>query len=105
VGQGVAAGAGEAWSGATPNSRPFQLIEFTVNSDAAYQTAFKEAQAWLKSHVGKEPAFSLLNSSHYAAPMVHSVGHENFRLLGADERYDGHRGERKIRGEFGIRPH
>jgi hypothetical protein len=35
----------------------------------AYQTAFKEAQAWLKSHPGKEPAFSLLNSSHYASPV------------------------------------
>jgi hypothetical protein len=69
VGQGVAAGAGEAWSGATPNSRPFQLIEFTVNSDAAYQTAFKQAQAWLKSHPGKESAFSLQNGSRYASPV------------------------------------
>jgi hypothetical protein len=44
----------------------FQLIEFTVNSDAAYKTAFKEAQGWIKSHPGKGLAFSLLNSSHYA---------------------------------------
>jgi hypothetical protein len=68
VGQGLSAVAAEAWSGATPNSRPFQLIEFTVNSDAAYKTAFKEAQGWLKSHPGKEPALSLLNSSHSGSP-------------------------------------
>jgi len=69
VGQGVAAGEEESWSGATPNSRPFQLIEFTVNSDAAYQTALKQAQSWVKSHPGKEPAFSLFNASRYPAPV------------------------------------
>jgi hypothetical protein len=69
VGQGLSAAAAEAWSGTTPNSRPFQLIEFTVNSDAAYQTAFKEAQGWLKGRPGKEPALSLLNSSHSASPI------------------------------------
>ena len=69
VGQGVAAGEEEAWSGATPNSRPFQLVEFTVNSDAAYQAALKPAASWVKSHPGKEAAFSLFNASRYPAPV------------------------------------
>jgi hypothetical protein len=69
AGQAVAAGGAATWSGPTAQSRPFQLIEFTVSSRAAYQTAFKEAQAWLKSHPGKEPALSLQNSSHYASPV------------------------------------
>ena len=68
-GQGVAASGEEAWSGATPNSRPFQLTEFTVNSDAAYQTARKQAETWLTHNPGKTPALSLGNASRYPAPV------------------------------------
>jgi len=73
VGQGVVAGEEETWSGPTPDSRPFQIIEFAVNSDAAYRTAAKQAEGWLKSHPGKAPAFSLFNASRYPSPVWYIV--------------------------------
>jgi hypothetical protein len=69
VHKGVTANAAESWTGATPRSRPFQITEFSVNSDAAYKTASEKAAAWLKRHPGKQPAMSLGNSARFPAPV------------------------------------
>lgn len=66
--KGVTAGGAETWTGATPKSRPFQIADFTVNSDAAYQTASGKASAWVKKHPGKEVSMSLVNSARFPSP-------------------------------------
>lgn len=66
--KGVSVGGVESWSGATAHSRPFQTTEFIINSDAAYQTALAKADAWVKKHPGKKPAFYLECSAKYPQP-------------------------------------
>ena len=68
VHQGVTAGAAETWTGATPKSRPFQIADFTVNSEAAYKTASGKAAAWLKGHPGRKVSMSLVNSTRFPSP-------------------------------------
>jgi hypothetical protein len=67
--KGVTAGGAESWTGATPKSRPFQIADFTVNSDAAYKTAAAKAAAWLKGHPGKKVALSLVNAARFPSPV------------------------------------
>lgn len=59
----------QAWSGPTNASRPFQTMDWTVDSDAAYQTAAGKAEDWLKKHPGKIPAFTLANASRFPTPV------------------------------------
>jgi hypothetical protein len=73
VGQAVAAAEEASWSGPTPDSRPFQPNDFTVNSDTAYQSAFKQAEPWLKSHPGKKPVLTLFNASRYPTPVWYII--------------------------------
>jgi len=68
--KGVSIGGTMAWSGATPQSKPFQTTEFLVDSDAAYKTAAEDAGPWLKKHAGtKLNAFTLVSMSRFAAPV------------------------------------
>jgi len=67
--KGVNAGGAEPWSGATPKSSPFQTTGFSVNSDAAYKTAYARAGAWVKKHPGKKVAFSLGSAARFPAPV------------------------------------
>ena len=67
--KGVSAGGAQVWTGATPKSQPFQITQFIVNSDAAYQTAYEKAAAWAKKHPDKKPAFLLGNDSRFPAPV------------------------------------
>jgi hypothetical protein len=66
--KGVTVGGVESWSGATARSRPFQTTDFIINSDAAYQAALAKADAWVKKHPGKKPAFYLGISAQYPQP-------------------------------------
>ena len=59
----------QSWGGATPNARPFQSGDFNTDSDAAYQTAFKKAESWVKQHPGRKPAFTLGNASRFPTPV------------------------------------
>ena len=59
----------QTWSGPTNASRPFQTMDWTVDSDAAYQTSAAKAQSWIKNHPGKTPAFTLANASRFPTPV------------------------------------
>ena len=67
--KGVDAGAPQVWSGATPQSRPFQASYFTVDSDAAYRTALEKAGTWARQHPDRKAVFSLGNASRFPAPV------------------------------------
>ena len=67
--KGVDAAPAQPWSGATPNAAPLQTMDFATDSDAAYETAFKKAESWVKEHPGKKPAFTLGNASRFPTPV------------------------------------
>src|SRR5690242_5604192 len=67
--KGVDVSPAQSWSGATPNAAPFQTMDFATDSDAAYQTAYKKAESWLKEHPGKKAAFTLGNASRFPTPV------------------------------------
>ncbi len=67
--QGVGVSAALLWSGATRTSKPFASTEFVVDSDAAYQSASKQAAGWLKKHPNQKVTFRLGNASRFAAPV------------------------------------
>jgi len=69
VHKGVTVGAVQAWSGATPKSKPFQITEFVVDSDTAYKTAYQKAAAWTRKHPDKGVAFFLGNASRFPGPV------------------------------------
>ncbi len=66
--KGVSAGGAQAWSGPTPKSRPFQVTEFITNSDEAFATASKKADAWLAKHPGKKLSMTLAHTSRFPFP-------------------------------------
>ena len=70
---GVSATGAQSWSGATRDSRPFQLTDFLVDSDAAYQTAYEKGQAWVKKHPDKNAALTLGNASRFPAPVWYVI--------------------------------
>jgi hypothetical protein len=67
--KGVSAGGAQAWSGPTPKSRPFQTTEFVTNSDEAFGTASKAAEAWLAKHPGKKVSITLANAARFPVPV------------------------------------
>ena len=67
--KGVNVGPVLPWGGATKTSKPFSSSEFTVDSDAAYKTAFGKAEGWLKKHPNMQPTFRLGNASRFSAPV------------------------------------
>ena len=67
--KGVSDEGGQVWSGATATSRPFQSMEWSIDSDAAYKTAFAKAESWVKKHPGRKIAFTLANASRFATPV------------------------------------
>jgi hypothetical protein len=69
VHKGVTVGVVQPWSGATPKSKPFQITEFVVDSDKAYEAAYKRAAAWAKRHPDKGVAFFLGNASRFQGPV------------------------------------
>ena len=59
----------QTWSGATPSSRPFQTMDFSTDSDAAYQVAYAKAESWVKQHPDKRVVFTLGNASRFPTPV------------------------------------
>jgi hypothetical protein len=62
ISKGVDVGPPLPWA-PTRNAMPFQISEFAVDSDAAYQTAFAKAKGWVKAHPGREAALTLGNNA------------------------------------------
>jgi hypothetical protein len=71
--KGVNVGPVLPWGGATKTSKPFSSSEFTVDSDAAYKTAFGKAEGWLKKHPNMQPTFRLGNASRFSAPVWYII--------------------------------
>ena len=67
--RGVSARGAQAWSGPTPQSRPFQITEFSINSDEAFKTASKTAAAWLKRHPGQKVSITLASTARFRTPV------------------------------------
>jgi hypothetical protein len=67
--KGVSTRGAQAWSGATPKSRPFQITEFSTNSDEAFKTASKMAGGWLTRHPGQKVSITLASSARFPAPV------------------------------------
>jgi len=67
--KGVSARGAQAWSGATPQSRPFQITELSIKSEDAFKTASKMAGAWLKKHPGEKVSITLASSARSAGPV------------------------------------
>ncbi|MBV9404594.1 MAG: hypothetical protein JO211_04570 [Acidobacteriaceae bacterium] len=66
--KGVTIGRSLDWNGPTRDAMPFKVSE-AVDSDAAYQAASKDADAWLKKHPDKEASLTLGNAYRFPAPV------------------------------------
>jgi hypothetical protein len=71
--KGVTASGAETWSGPTSKSKPFQIAEFAVDSDAAYQAAYAKAEAWVKKHPDRQVTLSLVAASRFPAPVWYVI--------------------------------
>jgi hypothetical protein len=68
--KGVSIGGAQVWSGATPQSKPFQNTEFAIDSEKAYKTATDDAAAWLKKNPDKKlTVFTLVSASRFPSPV------------------------------------
>jgi hypothetical protein len=67
--KGVKADSAMPWAGPAHDAMPFQLSDFSTDSDAAFKTAAEKAGAWLKKHPGKTVSMTLGNATRYPAPM------------------------------------
>jgi hypothetical protein len=67
--KGVFIGGAEPWSGPTPKSKPFQVTEFMINSDQAYEAAMAKAGPWVKKHPDKKLTLFLANASKHPGPL------------------------------------
>jgi len=67
--KGVSAGAAQRWTGSTPQSQAFRAGDFSIDSDAAYQSALAKAGAWVKQHPNKPVALSLGSASRFSVPV------------------------------------
>jgi len=66
--KGVSIGGVQDWGGPNRKSKPFSSGELTVDSDAAYATAIKQAELWLKKHPGKQPKIYLASEARFTEP-------------------------------------
>src|SRR5262245_7866384 len=66
--QGIMIGNSQPWSGPVKDALPFDT-DFSVDSDAAYQTAQTQAGAWARKNPGKNVSFTLGNASRFTGPV------------------------------------
>jgi hypothetical protein len=69
IAKGISVGRGIPWGGPSRDALPFDSSDFSVDSDAAYKTAYSQASAWLAKHPGKEARLTLGNASRFPAPV------------------------------------
>jgi hypothetical protein len=67
--KGVMVGNSRPWGGPVPTALPFDSADFSVDSDAAYQTALAQATAWVSKNPGKDVSLSLGNAARFPAPV------------------------------------
>ena len=67
--KGVMVGNSRPWGGPVPTALPFDSADFNVDSDAAYQTALAQANAWVSKNPGKDVSLSLGNAARFPAPV------------------------------------
>ena len=72
--KGVTVGNGIQWVGATRDVMPIPAADFTVDSDAAYNTAAADAAAWIKKNPDKKvTTFQLGNGYSFPSPVWYVV--------------------------------
>ena len=67
--KGVNIGKAIPWGGPTRDVTPFQTGQFAIDSDVAYQTAFKGAEPWLKKHPDAPLTLTLGYATRYPGPV------------------------------------
>ena len=67
--KGITVGNGQPWNGPVPKALPIDTSDFATDSDAAYQTALKQASAWASKSPDQEVSFRLGNASRFPAPV------------------------------------
>ena len=68
--KGVNVGHAIPWSGVTRDVMPIEKAQFTIDSDAAFNTATDDAAAWLKKNPDKKLSnFQLGNGYSFPAPV------------------------------------
>jgi hypothetical protein len=67
--KGVMVGNSRPWGGPVPTALPFDSADFSIDSDAAYQTALAQANAWVSKNPGKDATLSLGNAARFPAPV------------------------------------
>ncbi len=67
--KGVEAEHAMAWGGPTREAMPFRMADVGTDSDAAYQTAYKKGEDWLKKHPNEEYTMTLGSASRFPAPV------------------------------------
>jgi len=66
--RGISVGNSQPWNGPVPSALPFDTGDFSVDSDAAYQTALTQ-QTGRGKNSDKEVSFTLGNASRFPAPV------------------------------------
>jgi len=84
--KGVFAGLEQGWSGPSGNTAPFPVMAVKIETDAAYQTALKQATDYEKKNPGKPISWLLEKDNKYPDPVWRviwgeSVGTSNFSVI------------------------
>ncbi len=66
--KGLNIGRVQDWGGPSRKSKPFSSGELTIDSDAAYATAAKQAETWLKKNPNKKLAIYLASEARFTEP-------------------------------------
>lgn len=67
--KGVEADRAMAWAGPQRDAMPFRIAEVAFDSDAAFQTASKKGEAWLKDHPKEDVAITLGSAARFNGPV------------------------------------
>jgi len=84
--KGVFAGPEEGWTGPTGDTAPFPIMAVKIETDAAYQTALKQAGDYPKKHPNMPISWLLEKESKHPNPVWRviwgeSVGTSDFSIL------------------------
>jgi hypothetical protein len=73
VHKGLDVSPSQSWGGSTAAAAAFQMMDFAIDSDAAYKTAFARAGSWVKQHPDKKVVFTLGSASRFPTPVWYIV--------------------------------
>lgn len=69
VHKGVTSSPEAEWSGAIPTSKPFQTVEFQIDSDAAFAAAHEKGMSFLEKHADLPVSMYLASMNRFASPV------------------------------------